>query len=61
MRKIATFQKETRTTFVYRDVENQEYVVRLYVDGMKCNEATYYTDAEDDALGTAELMVSQNE
>ena len=41
--------------------EHGEYEVRLYVDGKKNDDATYFTDDWDDAVDTAKAMAKKTE
>lgn len=45
------------TTKVKFVEENDEYEVYLFEDGVKCENATYYTDDKTDALETATAMI----
>ena len=40
----------------YRDAENQEYRVKLFVNGAHQPAADYFTDDKDDAMRTAQTM-----
>ncbi len=42
---------------VYKNFEG-EYEVDIWVDSVKNNNATYFTDDKADALGTADAMLS---
>jgi hypothetical protein len=44
---------------VYLDRENEEYTVRLWVDGVEQVAAKYFTDDLNDAVGTANLMTTK--
>lgn len=48
---------ETRQARVYRDVEFNEYRVKLYINGVWRADADYFTDDKADALQTANVMV----
>ncbi len=45
---------------VTKDTQWGEFVVTVSIGGVVQEDATYYTDSKDDALGTAELMLSEN-
>lgn len=46
----------TRTVKVYKDQD--EYQCKLYENGVFVQDATYYTDDYDDAIGTAKAMAN---
>lgn len=46
-----------RSVLVRFDEEWEEYLVELFVNGVKNEEATYHTDDLEDAVGTAKQMV----
>jgi len=45
------------TVKVYRDTEWNEYVSRLFKDGVELVNASYHTDDKEDALDTANSMI----
>lgn len=49
------------TTKVFRDTEWDEYVVRLYRNGIEQVMASYHTDYKRDAVDTAWAMINQGE
>jgi hypothetical protein len=53
---IKQFGSGALYTRVYLDNDWEEYVVQLYVKGVRKPEAAYHTPDEDDALGTAKIM-----
>ncbi len=57
MRKIHTIVLGTRIAHVYRDAENNEYVVRFYTNGKHNKMADYFTDDKLDAVQTADHWV----
>ena len=54
MRLLATLEREGVVVKVYRDVEYNEYNVKLYLLGMFIEDSTYFTDDKGDAFGTAD-------
>jgi hypothetical protein len=59
MKTIKTFKRADGLvkTVVKFDEEYSEYQVFLYRAGKQVKAATYHTDDEADALGTAQLMI----
>lgn len=49
--------KEGRVVRVYRDAEYDEYVARLFVNGVVYPPADYFTNDRQDATGTALKML----
>jgi hypothetical protein len=43
---------------IYRDTEWDEYVVRLFKNGIEQVLASYHTDDKQDALDTAQAMIN---
>lgn len=63
MSKRVIFEAEHGPSRVktYWDSEDREYVVRLWCSGTERKNAEYFTDDEDDAIGTAEAMLVRND
>lgn len=59
MRTISTLNTDHIVVRVRRDVDNNEYVVQLHVDGVHNAASDYHTDNRDDALSTADVMLRQ--
>ena len=55
---FSVLTKDALTTKVYRDTEWDEYVVRLYRNGVEQVMASYHTDNKQDALDTALAMIN---
>jgi hypothetical protein len=65
MRKISSViftvnDLRTNEARVYRDVENNEYRVKFYVNGVHQKDADYFTDDKQDAFNTADAWVVSN-
>lgn len=58
LRKIASFTHGYSSTKVYRDVEFNEYRVRLFVGGVLRQAADYHTDDKNDAIATGRKMLA---
>ena len=56
MRKISEYTKGNTTVKTYRDTEYNEYINRVFVDGVEIVAASYHTDDKTDALHTARCM-----
>jgi hypothetical protein len=57
MRKIAQFDSGNMSVKVYRDIEWNEYRVKIYRDNMHEESADYHTDDKEDALDTAKSIL----
>jgi hypothetical protein len=57
MRKIdhisETINGTEYTVKVYRDTEWNEYICRLFIDGIEHKDSSYHTDDKEDALASA--------
>jgi hypothetical protein len=65
MRKVWSFtctdtSGRKHTGAIYRDSENAEYVVRLYVKSAHQKRADYFTNDLTDAKGTAKAMARRS-
>jgi hypothetical protein len=58
---FSALTNDALTTKVYRDTEWDEYVVRLYRNGIEQVLASYHTDYKKDAVSTAWAMINQGE
>ena len=60
-RLVAKYKSEDASleTRVYRDWEWEEYVVRVYKNGIEQVLASYHTEHLDDAQDTAQAMVEK--
>jgi hypothetical protein len=59
MRQIANFTNPYAADLVTVSYESEfkEYSCRLFVNGIKQSDATYYTDDRQDAIQTAHAMI----
>ena len=58
---FSVLTEDALTTKVFRDTEWDEYVVRLYRNGIEQVMASYHTDYKRDAVDTAWAMINQGE
>ena len=58
---FSVLTKDALTTKVFKDTEWDEYVVRLYRNGIEQVMASYHTIDEEDAVDTAWAMINQGE
>ncbi len=61
MRKAHSVSNGNREVKVYWDTDWEEYISRLYIDGVLIDSADYFTNDWQDAIDTAALMVKANE
>lgn len=55
------YESDNYRACISRDVDWDEYVIRLYKKGERQEVATYHTDDGEDAHGTAKLMLVEAE
>lgn len=61
LRKIKTIEGVASYAAVYRDAENDEFVVRFYENGKHQKAADYHTSEKQDALDTAAFTIKEND
>jgi hypothetical protein len=61
LRLLEKFDRGSITVKVYRDTEWDEYVLRVYRDGIEQVAANYHTQYIEDAVDTAWAMINQGE
>jgi hypothetical protein len=61
MRQVYSYQRpdRVRSAVVFYDFEYEEFVVRFYDSGIPLRECDYHTNDRTDAIGTAQLAVSE--
>lgn len=57
MRVIFVLEKGDRKVRVVHNNEYNEYIVKLYINGIRVPDADYFTDDRGDAMDTAKEMV----
>jgi hypothetical protein len=58
-RKITEYTNGERRAVVRYNVEYEEYVVQLFVNGTRNYDADYFTNDRDDAISTMRAMVER--
>lgn len=53
--------KGAATAKAYWNPADEEFSVRFFCNGRERRGAAYFTDAKDDAIGTAKAMLSHND
>lgn len=59
MRLIDTKTNDVKVAKIYRDAENQEFVVKFFISNVHQINADYFTDDKSDAIGTANVFVDE--
>ena len=59
MKRIQTFTLGKYMVKVWKNLDMQEFLCRLYVGGKLYEPADYFTDSRPDAMGSAQAMLKE--